>query len=279
MAHWRNYLEVAKTGQHTVAGTLKVLPALRSPQLGNRRDLLVWLPPSYGQGDARYAVLYVHDGQNLFDEATSYAGEWQVDETMQALSQEGVQAIVVGIPNAGEQRPCEYSPFADWPEQDGRGEAYLAFVVDTVKPLIDRDFRTLADRAHTGIMGSSLGGLISLFAFFHCAQVFGLAGAISPAFEPTPQEMLGYVEQAPFVPGRVYMDVGTREAASGPRQTREEQAESRAYLASVRQMRDVLLRKGYRRGTDLCYLQERGGIHHESAWARRLPGAIKFLLG
>ena len=149
MARWRNYLEVVSAGQHTVAGTLKVLPAVRSPQLGNRRDLLVWLPPSYEQGDARYAVLYMHDGQNLFDEATSYAGEWQVDETMQALSLEGLEVIVVGIPNAGEQRPCEYSPFADWPEQGRRGEAYLAFVVDTVKPLIDRDFRTLGDRAHT----------------------------------------------------------------------------------------------------------------------------------
>jgi predicted alpha/beta superfamily hydrolase len=91
--------------------------------------------------------------------------------------------------------------------------------------------------------------------------------------------MIAYVERAPFVPGRVYLDVGTREAASGSRQTREEQADSRAYLASVRQMRDVLLRKGYRCGRDLCYLQERGGIHHESAWARRFPGAVRFLFG
>lgn len=276
---WRTYREVYPKGEHSVVGDVRVWHALRSPQLDNQRDILVYLPPSYAAGERRYPVLYMHDGQNLFDTATSFAGEWQVDETMQALSQEGLEAIVVGIPNAGEQRAAEYSPSAEWPTGGGRGQAYLRFVVETLKPLIDRDWRTLPQREHTGLLGSSLGGLISLFGFFEHAQTFGLAGVFSPAFVPNVDVTLRYVEAATFVPGRIYLDVGTREAASGRRQSREEIDESRLYLASAQEMRDALMQKGYCLQRDLLYVRERGGIHHESVWARRLPRALRFLLG
>src|SRR5215468_4146769 len=102
MTNWRNYVE--GRSEHTVVGILKVRKNIRSPQLGNRRDLYVYLPPSYDQGTRRYPVIYMHDGQNLFDRVISYAGEWGVDETMEALSQEGLEAIVVGIPNKGKRR-------------------------------------------------------------------------------------------------------------------------------------------------------------------------------
>jgi predicted alpha/beta superfamily hydrolase len=102
MNNWHNYVD--DRNLHTVVGTLKVRRGLRSPQLANRRDLYVYLPPSYNRGDQRYPVLYMHDGQNLFDHLISYVGEWQVDETMEALSQEGLEAIVVGIPNKGKRR-------------------------------------------------------------------------------------------------------------------------------------------------------------------------------
>ncbi|MGH2524747.1 MAG: alpha/beta hydrolase-fold protein, partial [Anaerolineales bacterium] len=108
---WQDYVKLNGARGHSVVGALKVLPGFWSPQLENERDILVYLPPSYRRGSRRYPVIYMQDGQNLFDRATSFAGEWQVDETMEALSQEGLEAIVVGIPNLGERRVAEYSPF------------------------------------------------------------------------------------------------------------------------------------------------------------------------
>src|SRR5262245_44761431 len=179
MDNWRDYVD--GRSDHTVVGTLKTLEGVYSPQLGNRRTLYVHLPPSYDTAGRRYPVLYMQDGQNLFDEPLSYAGEWRVDETMAALSDEGIEAIVVGIQNMGARRIDEYSPFRDRRlRKGGRGDQYLSFVARTVKPLIDRDFRTLPERATTGILGSSMGGLISLYAFFACPEVFGFAGAMSP---------------------------------------------------------------------------------------------------
>src|SRR5215212_12069243 len=129
--------------EHTIVGTVRVLNQVTSPELGNQRDILVYLPPAYDFSQQRYPVIYMHDGQNLFDEATSYNGEWQVDETMEALSQAGYPAIVVGIPNLGARRIEEYNPFPDPQHGVGQGQAYLAFVVETLKPLIDQEFRTL----------------------------------------------------------------------------------------------------------------------------------------
>ena len=178
---WQDYGLLYPGDEHTVSGTLKVLRGVESPQLGNRRDLVVYLPPSYGEGDRRYPVIYMHDGQNLFDAATSNAGEWQVDETLETLSTEGIEAIVVGVPNMGEKRAYEYVSFpSSWLAEVG-GDLYTAFLAETVKPLIDRDFRTLPEREATGVMGSSLGGLISLYAIFRRPDVFGMAGVVSLA--------------------------------------------------------------------------------------------------
>src|SRR5437763_9719560 len=120
----------------TVVGDVRVLRDLASPQLGNARDLYAYLPPSYPRGGRRYPVVYMQDGQNLFDEETSFSGEWRVDETMAALAREGLEAIVVGIENAGDERAAEYAVAR------GRGAGYLSFLVETVKPLVDSDFRT-----------------------------------------------------------------------------------------------------------------------------------------
>jgi predicted alpha/beta superfamily hydrolase len=172
----------------------------------------------------------------------------------------------VGIPNAGPERLNEYSPFPDAKhEVEGRGDAYLDFVVHTLKPMIDRDFRTLADRASTGIAGSSMGGLVSLYAFFRNAETFGFAGVMSPALWFADAAILPYVQAAPNVGGRVYVDVGTREG--------------RETLSNVRKLRDILVAKGYRKGVDFLYVVEMGGTHSEAAWARRLRKELDFLLG
>jgi len=277
MTRWRDYRR-GLGRPHTVVGPLKVLDALYSPQLHNERQLLVLLPPSYARSDQRYPVLYMHDGQNLFDQATSFAGEWQVDETMQALDREGVESIVVGITNMGERRVLEYTPFREPRRPSGLGQGYTEFLVETVKPRVDHDFHTLTDRTHTGVMGSSLGGLISLYAFFRYPEVFGLVGAFSPAIFGRVPEVFAFVRAAPFAPGRIYMDVGSREAHSGKRETHRMQQDSEKYVETVRAMRDLLVEKGYRPGAELMYVEDEGARHHESAWARRLPNALRFLL-
>src|SRR5688572_10400781 len=113
MAEWQDYPAAQNPTRQGVVGSIKCLDKLYSPQLKNERDLLVYLPPSYATSDIRYPVIYMHDGQNLFDPATSFAGEWAVDQTLEAASEDGVEAIVVGIPNLGPERANEYSPFLD----------------------------------------------------------------------------------------------------------------------------------------------------------------------
>jgi predicted alpha/beta superfamily hydrolase len=265
-AGWEPYLQPQDVGpEHTVVGTVRVLRRLHSPQLDNRRDILVYLPPSYNAGERRYPVIYMHDGQNLFDAATSFGQKWEVDQTLEAASAEGLEAIVVGIPNMGPARCDEYSPWRDPKSGGGRGDDYLAFLADTVKPLVDAEFRTRPEPASTGIAGSSMGGLISLYAFFARPEVWGFAGVMSPALWFAGRAVFPFVEARPYVPGRIYLDVGTREG----KQT----------LADVRRLRATLGRKGYRQGRDLFYVVEMGGEHTESAWARRLRRELEFLLG
>jgi predicted alpha/beta superfamily hydrolase len=249
-----------------VDGTMRVLEGVHSPELENERDILVHLPPSYGRSARRYPVVYMHDGQNLFDPATSFGDEWGVDRTMEEASRDGLEAIVVGIPNLGEARLDEYSPWRDRRhDAGGRGAAYAQFIVRTLKPIVDRDFRTLPGREGTGIAGSSMGGLISLYAFFRHPEVFGFAGAMSPALWFAGRSIFPFVNERPFSPGRLYLDVGTNEG--------------REALHDVRRMKDVLARKGYRAGRDLLYVVEMGGRHDERAWARRLRRGLHFLLG
>jgi predicted alpha/beta superfamily hydrolase len=263
---WIDYPGEADGPEHTVVGTMKALAQLESPQLGNRRDILVYLPPSYNRSQRRYPVIYMHDGQNLFDRATSFGEEWEVDQTLEAASRDGLEAIVVGIPNLGEERLNEYSPWHDRRhDQGGKGSAYLEFIVHTLKPLIDRDFRTLPGRESTGIAGSSMGGLISLYAFFKHSLTFGFVGVMSPALWFAGHSIFPFIKERPFVPGRIYLDVGTSEGS-------EE-------LHDVRRLRDLLAQKGYRTGRDLLYVVEMGGQHNERAWARRLRRELHFLLG
>lgn len=278
MNKWQDYLAYKQGAtHHTVVGNLQVREKVWSPQLRNCRDIFVYLPPSYGMGQHRYPVLYMHDGQNLFDQASSFAGEWRVDETMQKLSREGKEAIVVGIPNKEGQRLSEYSPFADRFHGPGRGDDYLDFIVETVKPLVDGDFRTLPGRAHTAMIGSSMGGLITLYALFRNNDVFSRAGVMSPSFWYADQAIFRYVRQAPYVPGKIYLDVGTREYGGSPVE-KEARRRSRRHYASVRRMKRMLVKKGYRPWRDLCAIEDRGAGHQERAWARRLPGALRFLL-
>src|SRR5438046_2103946 len=210
---------------HARKGRLVVLPSVPSPELDNRRDLYVYVPAAPAPGGTGYPVIYMQDGQNLFDPALSFAGTWGVDEALSWASRRGLDAIVVGIPNMGDARIAEYDPFM------GTGDRYLDFVTHTVKPIVDAQFPTLPDRRHTGIAGSSMGGLISLYAFFRYSESFGFAAALSPSVWFADGALLDVVARAPRVPGRLYLDVGMREG----QQT----------VALGRRLRDLLLAKGY----------------------------------
>jgi predicted alpha/beta superfamily hydrolase len=258
VAAWRPYAELYPGDQHTVVGNVLVLPQVYSSHLENTRDIIVYLPPSYFIGERRYPVIYLQDAQNLFDAATSFAGvEWQVDETLEALSAEGVEALAVGIPHTDEQRLREYTPPANlwW---RGAGDRYVAFIIDTLKPLIDQTFRTQPDRDHTGVFGSSMGALISLYGFFDRPDVFGRCGAMSPSVW-VGRGLIHQHVRAPQAGDRLYLDNGTREN-------------------SARRLHEQLLAQGYREDKELKYVVEEGGQHTEAAWARRLPEALRFLL-
>jgi predicted alpha/beta superfamily hydrolase len=244
-------------------GRLECIPAVESRELDNRRDLLVYLPPDYDGGDRRYPVLYMHDGQNLFDPATSYAGCWHLGETMDGLARRGMPAIVVGIPNTP-ARIAEYSPYVDPRAGGGSGNAYLRFVIETVKPLVDGRYRTRPEAAATGIAGSSMGGLISLYAVLKHPSVFGFAGVLSPALWFARGAILEEVTAVGRVPGRLYLDMGGRE---GPRS-----------VALAFRLRNLLLEQGCRLDWDFRWVFERLGRHHEAAWRRRFRTALPFLL-
>jgi predicted alpha/beta superfamily hydrolase len=208
-------------------------PGSTSLRLETARDLIVYLPPGYGTSDARYPVFYLQDGQNLFDPLTSYAGDWGLVETLNQLTPNQVQPILVGIPNMGRRRRYEYSPFRDIIHGGGGGDRYLAFVVETVKPLVDASFRTRPERPYTVIAGSSLGGLISLYGLLRHADVFGAAGVQSPALWFADGAVLKFVEQsAAPVTGRVHLDVGTEEGEEA--------------LLDVRALRGLLVAAGLR---------------------------------
>jgi predicted alpha/beta superfamily hydrolase len=275
---WIDYGEWRGEADPGIARGLKVLPRIAGPD-GRERHLLVWLPPSYERAGRDYPVIYMHDGQNLFDAATSYAGSWEVGSTMERLSREGFEAIVVGVPNARRGRIDEYAPFRDRAlRAGGGGDAYLEFLAGAVKPRIDAAFRTRPAAAQTALVGSSVGGLISLYGFFARPETFGLAGALSPSLRLGGDETFRFVRDAGAPRGRIYLDVGTREADSG-RGGLAAAVRSRRHTRAARRMRDLLIRKGYRPGADLLHVEARGDRHHESAWGRRLPGALRFLYG
>lgn len=278
MVDWQPYLQDKDPFHHSVVGDLRITPWIYSPQLNNHRDLFVHLPPSYQQGEQRYPVLYMQDGQNLFDRAISYSGEWEVDETMLALERVlRMEAIIVGIPNAGADRINEYSPFIDPEYGGGRGDAYLDFLVHTVKPIIDADFRTLPHRAATGIGGSSMGGLISIYGYLTHPDTFGICASMSGAYWFADKAIIDFTARnEPPPPGRVYLDSGTGEKTEPEGSTLRGLA--RCFCDDVQAVQAILVGKGYRDDDDIKYVQEINGLHSETVWARRLPLALRFLM-
>ncbi|SNZ16106.1 Predicted hydrolase of the alpha/beta superfamily [Natronoarchaeum philippinense] len=277
---WREY---DLSEDPTVAGDVRVSSSLYSERLDRETELLAYLPPSYDTADREYPVVYMHDGKNLFDDRISYSGEWQVDETMETLAEEGIEAIVVGIPNADDDRGGEYSPVEPTgagvedapydPDELPGGDAdeYLAFLAERVVPAVEDSFRTKTGREYRGLAGSSLGGLVSLYGYFEYPDLFGFAGVLSPAFWWTEGQIFEYVAEQSHVPGRLYLDVGGDEMPDSPDL-------SARYREEAREMVEQLEAMGYD-DSELRFVLEEGAVHQEAAWARRFPDAARFLLG
>lgn len=255
---------------HTLTGDIRLHENVWSPLLGRARNITVYLPPDYvRRPSARYPVLYVHDGQNLFDGATAFVPgqEWQIDETAERLVQAGAiePLIVVGIDHAGRHRLDELGPTRDARHRaGGLAGLYGRMIVEELKPLIDRTYRTRPGRRHTGLGGSSMGGLATLFLGLEFPEVFGRLAVLSPSVWWDRRAILHRVEALPRrLPLRIWLDIGTREG--------------QAALADARALRDALVARGWRVGRDLAYVEAEGAGHSEVAWVARVEPMLRFL--
>ncbi|MGC8955119.1 MAG: alpha/beta hydrolase [Fervidobacterium sp.] len=265
--HWRDFVEKQAAGlKPTYTGNIKLIKDFYSPELGNTRNIIVYLPPDYETNQGRYPVLYMHDGQNIFDETTSFSGmEWRADESAEELTNKGIikPIIIVGIYNTGNERINEYSPWVDKLYGGGKGDLYAEFIVKTLKPFIDKNFRTLPDRQNTAIIGSSMGGLISLYIGLKYTDVFSKIGVMSPSFWFADENIFDFVKQTSVENSIcIYLDVGTMEG-SNPEE----------YIKATRNMYKLLQAK---ENTEVLYMEDRGAIHSESAWAKRFPEVLVY---
>ena len=179
------------------------------PQLKRVRRVWVYLPAGYSLSQKHYPVLYMHDGQNVFDDAISYAGEWGVDEFFDSTKLKS--CIVVAMDHGGAKRINEYCPYDMEKFGKGEGNEYVDFLVKTLKPFIDKNYHTLKDKSHTFIAGSSMGGLISMYAVLKYPKVFGGAGVFSPAFWVGPKIFGDIKAKGTNVNSKIYFYCGKLE--------------------------------------------------------------------
>jgi predicted alpha/beta superfamily hydrolase len=185
--------------------------AFYMPQLGRYRRIWLYLPESYKTSRKKYPVIYMHDGQNIFDEKTSFSGEWGVDEAIDTLGLEVGEMIVVAIDNGGAKRMTEYNPYDHEKFGKGEGDAYVDFIVNTLRPYINKNYRTKRSAKYTFTAGSSMGGLVSLHAILKYPNRFGGAGVFSPAFWLAPQVKDDVSKKARKVKGKIYFFAGQQE--------------------------------------------------------------------
>jgi predicted alpha/beta superfamily hydrolase len=248
-------------GREEIIGTAVIHEDFFSEHLDNKRNIIVWTPPAYKRQkhtDKFYPVLYMHDGQNVFDPKTSFAGkDWRVDETIVRLirNRKIKEVIVVGIYNSPD-RIEEYS-------YSEKGRKYLRFIVEELKPFIDKNYRTLPGRENTAIMGSSMGGLISFVAGWIYDEVFSMVGALSSSFYYDNEKVFELIEnfKGPRKKVKFYIDHGEDGLIRGQK------------------MFCKLTQMGYVIGKDIDYYYAPGAEHNESAWAERLERPLLFFFG
>jgi len=253
-----------KIPHSTATENVKLLyKAMHIPQLKRKRRIWVYLPPGYEVSKEKYPVLYMQDGQNLFDNATAFAGEWAVDETMNKLAQEqDLKMIVVGIDNGSQHRMDEYSPWKNKIYGGGKGDAYLKFIVETLKPKIDSSFRTKLQPKDTGIMGSSMGGLISFYGAFKYPNIFGKVGVFSPSFWFSDKVIDFTKKQSKNSKVKTYFLMGSKEGDSA--------------VEAMEKVITTMKKSGFKKKNLYKKIVE-GGKHNETLWRNEFEEAIDWL--
>ncbi|MCW5943744.1 MAG: alpha/beta hydrolase [Fimbriimonadaceae bacterium] len=258
----------------SITGTVKSIKGFESKVLGNARDVWVYLPPDYDKEPSRrYPVLYMHDGQNVFDGMTSYLPnmEWRADEAAEALIRTKLiePVIIVGVSNAGMDRANEYLPTKarmGQNEAGGRADLYGKMLTDELMPLIDKTYRTKRGPANTAICGSSFGGIVTLHLGLSRPDAFGKWGVVSPSLWWDERLMIKRVNALSKKPNaRVWLDMGTLE---GP-----------GAVVQARELRDAMIQKGWVLGKDLVYYEDGFAVHNEGAWAGRMDMILSYFYG
>jgi predicted alpha/beta superfamily hydrolase len=251
-------------------GTLDHIRGFHSEVLGNDRDITIYLPPGYNDGDdRRYPVLYMHDGQNLFEPERAFipGQHWRLAESAdETIGRRTAQPMIIaGIDNTGSSRIDEYTPTHDAARYGG-GKAgdYGVMLIEELKPVIDAQYRTLRDVSNTALGGSSLGGLATLHLGLTHSDVFGNLAVMSPSVWWDKRAILADLDRfnAQRRP-RIWLDMGGREGLDG--------------LTDARVLRDRLRMRGWRDEADFHYFEDRRADHCERAWARRTPAVLEFL--
>lgn len=247
--------------RHTATSQVKILNEnFDMPQLDRQRRVWLYLPKDYEKSERKYPVIYMHDGQNLFDEYTAGYGEWGVDELMDSMPEKR-QCIIIGIDHGGDNRITEYDPYES-KFGKGRGDDYVEFLVKTLKPYIDRHYRTKTDAQHTAIAGSSMGGLISMYAALKYPEVFGQAGVFSPAFWIAP-DIYKYAQEHHLTrSSRFYFVCGD--------------AESDSMVADMQKMTILIRSKGITEANSPAVVVK-GAQHNEAQWHGDFPAFYMWL--
>lgn len=258
-------------------GKIILIEDFELKELGRKRTLRIYLPTDYDSSDKRYPALYMHDGQNLYDDATAtYGVSWGVSEYLDDRFENGNQngIIVVGIDNDDAKRLDEYSPWVgiDHPgtinpkDFGGEGFRYIESIVNSVKPYIDHNYKTLADRENTIISGSSMGGYISLAAIFKYPQIFSKAAAFSSAIWFNENDLLGFIKnQAANLPIEIYIDTGTNEGTIEDYQM---------FIDSNKRTAGMIKSLA---NTRITFVLDEGGTHNEKDWRKRFPAMLEIL--
>ena len=254
------------------------LHEFRSRVFRNTRFLRVWLPPGYddsANAGRRYPVLYLNDGQNLFEASTSFTGvEWQVDETADRLIHDGriLPLIIVGLDNAARARIREYMPHRSLHPilLRGQGSRYQTFLIKEVMPFIARNYRVATGPENTGLGGSSLGALIALYTVAVRPGMFGRLLLESPALWASNRQMIRASHDVKSWPERIFLATGTAEAGREDR--------NRSVVDDVRELSGILRRAGLDDRRVRLVIEDEA-THHEASWARRFPEALGFLFG
>lgn len=267
-------VQVAPTERKTsLTGQVIKVESFASTILGNQRPIWVYLPPDYDrETKRRYPVLYMHDGQNVFDGMTSYIPnmEWRADEAAESLIRAGLiePLIIVGVANAGMDRGNEYLPTRaklGQNEVGGNADKYGKFLTEEVMPYINKTYRTKTSAADTGLCGSSFGGVITMHLGLTRSDKFGKLGVVSPSVWWDNRILVKSVEALKKkLPLKVWLDIGTDEGGPGP-------------VLDAGSLKNALVEKGWIEGKDLAYFVDPGAKHNEAAWAGRIDAILLFL--